>query len=103
MLMNRKLFKLMYVSPGQSGEMLGELRRSLVEKNIPGEYLSYFAVERTISNAAYLTESEQIKVKMKSGKIIDISEASELPAIRALSKIVSKHFVCWAKNVSLGP
>ncbi len=103
MLMNRKLFKLQYVSPEQSGEILQSLRQSLAEKNIPEAFLSYFAVEGTISNAAYLTESEQIKVKMKSGKIIDISEASELPAIRALSKIVSKHFVCWAKNVSLGP
>ena len=103
MLMNRKLFKLQYVSPEQSGEILRSLRQSLAGKNIPEEFLSYFAVEGTISNAAYLTESEQIKVKMKSGKIIDISEASELPAIRALSKIVSKHFVCWAKNVSLGP
>ncbi len=103
MLMNRKLFKLQYVQPGQSSEILRSLRQSLAEKNIPEEFLSYFAVEGTISNAAYLTESEQIKVKMKSGKIIDISEASELPAIRALSKIVSKHFVCWAKNVSLGP
>ncbi len=103
MLMNRKLFKLQYVSPEQSGEILRSLRQSLAQKNIPGGFLSYFAVEGTISNAAYLTESEQIKVKMKSGKIIDISEASELPAIRALSKIVTKHFVCWAKNVSLGP
>lgn len=103
MLMNRKLFKLMYVSPEQSRDILEELRQNLAEKNVPAEFLSYFAVEGTISNAAYLTESEQIKVKMKSGKIIDISEASELPAIRALSKIVSKHFVCWAKNVSLGP
>lgn len=103
MLMNRKLFKLMYVSPEQSRDVLQELRQNLAEKNVPGEFLSYFAVEGTISNAAYLTESEQIKVKMKSGKIIDISEASELPAIRALSKIVTKHFVCWAKNVSLGP
>ncbi len=103
MLMNRKLFKLMYISPEQSREILEELRQNLAGKNVPAEFLSYFAVEGTISNAAYLTESEQIKVKMKSGKIIDISEASELPAIRALSKIVSKHFVCWAKNVSLGP
>ncbi|GAA4440545.1 HD domain-containing protein [Ravibacter arvi] len=103
MLLSRSLFKLQFVTPEQSGETFEKARISLSANGVPAEYLHYFAVEGKISNAAYLTESEQIKVKMKNGGVIDISEASELPAIRALSKIVSKHFVSWAKNVSLRP
>lgn len=103
MLLNRKLFKLRFVAPEESAETWARFSRELTGQGIPEEYLSYFGGEGSISNAAYLTEGEQIKVKKKNGKIIDISEASELPAIRALSKIVSKHFVSWAKNVSLRP
>lgn len=103
MLLNRRLFKLQYVEPAQSGQLLETIRDQLQAKGVPDDCLTYFAVEGSISNSAYMTESEQIKVKTKGGKTMDISEASELPAIRALSKIVSKHFVSWAKHVSLRP
>jgi HD superfamily phosphohydrolase len=103
MLLNRKLFKLQYLSPEQSQEKLSKIRAQQLSQGIPDDCLNYFSVEGSISNAAYMPESEQIRVKTKGGKIMDISEASELPAIRALSKIVSKHFVCWAKHVSLEP
>lgn len=103
MLLNRKLFKLQYVPEEQGPLLLNKIRQQQLEKGLPEEYLSYFSVAGSISNAAYMTEGEQIKVKTKGGKIMDITEASELPAIRALSKIVSKHFVSWGKHVSLRP
>lgn len=102
-MLNRKLFKLRFVQPGESAAILNAAREELLNKGVHEKDLAYFAVEGSISNAAYLTESEQIKIKMKDGQVIDISEASELPAVRALSKIVKKHFVSWAKNVSLRP
>lgn len=102
-MLNRKLFKLRFVQPGESAAILHTAREELLNKGVHEKDLAYFAVEGSISNAAYLTESEQIKIKMKDGQVIDISEASELPAVRALSKIVKKHFVSWAKNVSLRP
>lgn len=103
LLLDRKLFKLRFVQPGETGEILDKARNSLRERGIGETEAAYFAVDGSISNAAYLTESEQIKIRMKDGRVVDISEASELPAVRALSKIVKKHFVSWAKNVSLSP
>jgi hypothetical protein len=38
---------------------------------------------------------------MRSGEVLDIAQASELPNIKALSKIVKKNYLCWPKNVSL--
>jgi hypothetical protein len=58
-------------------------------------------VESQTTNAAYVTGEDQIKVKLKNGKVVDIVEASELPTIKALSKIVRKYYVCWSKTVSL--
>jgi hypothetical protein len=33
--------------------------------------------------------------------VIDIAEASDLPTIQAMSKIVKKNYLCWPKNLSL--
>jgi hypothetical protein len=38
---------------------------------------------------------------MKSGEVLDIAHASDLPSIKAISKIVKKNYLCWPKNVSL--
>jgi hypothetical protein len=38
---------------------------------------------------------------MKSGELLDIAHASDLPNIKAISKIVKKNYLCWPKNVSL--
>jgi hypothetical protein len=55
----------------------------------------------TVSNEAYLVERNSIQVLMKSGELIDVSQASDLPNIRAMSKIVKKNYLCWPKNLSL--
>jgi hypothetical protein len=38
---------------------------------------------------------------MKSGEVIDLASASDLPQIKAMSKTVKKNFLCWPKNVDL--
>jgi uncharacterized protein len=54
----------------------------------------------TVTNEAY-TEGQKINVLMKSGEVVDIAQASDLPSIKAISKIVKKNYLCWPKNVSL--
>jgi hypothetical protein len=63
--------------------------------------MDYFLLTVIISNAAYLPENAQIKVKMKNKEILDVAKASDLPNIQALSKIVIKHYICCPKNVYL--
>lgn len=38
---------------------------------------------------------------MKNGTILDISEASDLPTIKAMSNIVKKNYLCYANDVYL--
>jgi hypothetical protein len=40
-------------------------------------------------------------IKRKSGEVLDIGEASDLPNISALSKIVRKYYLCHPKGLSL--
>jgi HD superfamily phosphohydrolase len=55
----------------------------------------------TVTNEAYITGGQPINILTKSGQVIDIVEASDLPTIRAMSKIVEKNYLCWPKNIYL--
>lgn len=61
---------------------------------------SYLFSYGTVSNEAY-TEGQKINILTKSGELLDIAQASDLPNIKAISKIVKKNYLCWPKNVSL--
>jgi HD superfamily phosphohydrolase len=54
-----------------------------------------------ISNAAYISGSTGINIKMKKGQVLDIASASDLPNIAALGKIVKKFYLTWPKSVNL--
>jgi len=62
---------------------------------------SYFFSVGTLTNEAYVVEGQPIKILMRNGKLVDIAQASDLPNITAISKIVKKDYLCWPKNVSL--
>jgi uncharacterized protein len=55
----------------------------------------------SVSNEAYVTGGEPINILMKTGQVLDIVHASDLPSIKAISKIVEKNYLCWPKNISL--
>ena len=100
-LLDRQLFKIQFLDTPPTESLLESLRQQLKGQGIPEDLVSYFLVEGQTTNSAYVTGEDQIRVKMKNGVIMDIAEASELPTIQALSKIVRKYYVCWAKTVSL--
>jgi hypothetical protein len=54
-----------------------------------------------VSNEAYVAGGKSINILTKQGKVIDIASASDLPTIKAISKIVKKNYLCWPKNISL--
>jgi HD superfamily phosphohydrolase len=55
----------------------------------------------SVSNEAYVTADQPINILTKSGHVIDIAQASDLPTIKAMSKIVEKSYLCWPKNIYL--
>jgi len=102
MILNRKLFSVKIQPEPFEPEYIEKITDKLINNlSILEEDLPYFLIQGTISNAAYLAEDTHINVKMKNGKVLDVADASDLPNIRALSKIVTKHYICWPKNVYL--
>ncbi|MEO1097982.1 MAG: phosphohydrolase, partial [Bacteroidota bacterium] len=54
-----------------------------------------------VTNKAYIGEGQSINILKKDGTVVDIAEAADLPNIKAISKIVRKHYLCYPKNVYL--
>ena len=101
MLLDRRLFKIMLSTEPFAGALVDELAGQLRQAGLPDEDLSYFLVEGQATNAAYLPSEERINIKLKSGKIIDIADASDLSNIQVLTNIVRRYYVCWAKGLSV--
>ena len=99
MLLDRKLFKIILSTEPFAGELLNELEGQLRRIGLPDDILSYFLVEGQATNAAYLPSGDRINIKLKSGKVIDIADASDLSNIQVLTTIVRRYYVCWAKDL----
>jgi uncharacterized protein len=102
MLLNRQLFKIIIGDSEQSSTILEKIQIDLLSQdNVNKEDLSYLVVQGVITNAAYVSGKQNINILTKNNQVIDIAEASDLPTIKALSNIVKKYYICWAKNVYL--
>lgn len=101
-LLARKLFRIRLSNSPLPAEEAQELKRQLLQHYRIGEAdVGYYLVSGQISNAAYLRGAEAIRIQKKDGQVVDVAEASDLPHIRALGKIVKKHYLCWPKTLYL--
>lgn len=102
MLLHRHLFQIKITS-APLGKAQLEKVRGQVSKHFQTlrSDASYFFSWGSLTNEAYLDESRAIHVVTKEGNVIDIAQASDLPNIKAMSKIVRKNYLSWPKNVSL--
>ncbi len=101
-LLSRNLFKIKLTNEKVNKEVIKERKRTLIEKfGLSPKECKYFITKGKLTNEAYVTKAKHINILTKKGEIKDIAQASDLPNIRAISKIVQKYYLSWAKNVSL--
>lgn len=100
-ILSRKLFKV-YLSnkPIEEDMLLGISELVQEQYKVSEADVKYLMISGKISNNAYDVEGQTIDMLTKSGYVIDVAEASDLPNIRALSYKVEKHFVCYPKEVA---
>lgn len=60
---------------------------------------SYFIFKGKIKNQAYSKVDEPIRILKKDKTIVDVVEASDQLNLKALSKPVTKYFICFPKVV----
>lgn len=98
MLLNRRLLKVRLSTEPFDLEFLAEIDDRLRQQGLMDNELPYFRVEGQATNAAYLPSGDAICIKLRSGRVIDIADASDLPNIKALSHIVRRYYVCFLLN-----
>ncbi|WP_420318386.1 HD domain-containing protein [Ekhidna sp.] len=67
--------------------------------NVNEEDAAYLVKTGSVSNSAYIASGQSIKILRKHGDVVDVADASDLPNIKAMSKIVTKHYLCAPKEL----
>ena len=99
MIVNRQLLKVKIKKKPIKEDFLYAQINSLKEKyNITEDEAKYFVFQGEISNQAYTRSKQNIKILYKSGKVEDVVKASDQLNLKALSKKVTKHYICYPKQ-----
>jgi HD superfamily phosphohydrolase len=98
MIINRDLSKIKLNSEKFPAEVLQEMSsRFAKEHNITIQEAKYFIFKGKIKNQAYSKEAEPIRILKKDRTIEDVVEASDQLNLKALSKPVTKYYICYPK------
>ena len=99
-LMNRELFRTEMRSGAVTATEFQELqKRTQATFELQDHEVDYFVYAQTIQNSAYDPTQNNINVLAKDGTLLDITAASDLSNLDALSKIVVKHAVIYPKEI----
>jgi HD superfamily phosphohydrolase len=98
MIINRDLSKVKLSSEKFPSEVLEKMTsRFIKEHNITQQEAKYFIFKGKIKNQAYSKEAEPIRILKKDRTIEDVVEASDQLNLKALSKPVTKYYICFPK------
>ena len=100
MILNRDLLKIQMMDDKPKKESLlryKEKFNSIYNKSV--HETDYFVFKGKIKNQAYNKESEPIRILKKDGSIEDVVQASDQLSLKALSKPVTKYFICYPKEL----
>ncbi len=100
-LLDRTLFKIKFDKNFDLEVLQGQFRESCERAGIKAEEQKYFFREGVARSSGYDLNHPGIKILWKDGRCVEITEASELPTIRAISNIVEKNYLCYANDVYL--
>ena len=99
MIIDRQLLKVKIKKKPIKEDILFTHLKSLMDKyNITEDEAKYFVFTGEISNQAYTRSKQNIKILYKSGKVDDVVKASDQLNLKALSKKVTKHYICYPKQ-----
>ncbi len=96
-LLERRLFRLEWLSEPASAEHLGDIRSRVTQVFGEQAVLEHFVYSGSESNRAYDDAEDQIKILFKSGIVRPITECSDVPLF---TQTVTKHFVCYPKQLA---
>ena len=101
MLLARRLFKTEISNEPFSALQISDLTEQLQqEMNLSDAHLRYFFHQGTLSNVAYVAEGT-INIRTKKNEIVAITQVSDLPNVKLMTKVLKKYYICYPKNLAL--
>ena len=99
-LLDRKLFKIEIQNTPISKDLTDKLiKKTMKLYGITAKEASYFVFTDKVNNSAYNASKFNINILMGNGQLIDVAQASDQLNIQSLSKTVTKHFICYPKEL----
>ncbi len=99
-LVDRKLFRTELQNEPFEVEEISDLRKKIASYfNIQNSEVEYLISNGTITNNAYIPESDKINILNKDKTVVDISASSDQLNLSVLTKTVTKYFLCYPKII----
>jgi hypothetical protein len=100
-LLERHLFKVEI----QTEPFSEAYKNALIEKaekmyGVTAADAKYFVITDTVNNSAYNALSFNINILTGKGTLVDVAEASDQLNLQSLSTTVTKHFICYPKELA---
>jgi HD superfamily phosphohydrolase len=100
MIINRDLLKIKLTNDKVSmEELLIQKERFSIQNNISLIESNYFIFKGKIKSQAYSKVAEPIRILNKDLTIEDVVEASDQLNLKSLSKLVTKYYICFPKQL----
>lgn len=100
MIINRDLLKIQMIDDKPKKESLLPYKNKFTSiYQTSSHETAYFVFKGKIKNQAYNKESEPIRILKKDGSVEDVVQASDQLSLKALSKPVTKYFICYPKEL----
>ena len=100
MILNRTLLKIKFKNNPIADSKVESIKQDLMlEYKLDAHEASYFVFNGHVENLAYNPQQGGLKILYKNGKIKDIIKASDHLSSKVLSKTVTKHYICFPKDI----
>jgi HD superfamily phosphohydrolase len=99
MVLNRDLLKVKMKKQPFSSSFITQKKEEVMQRySLSEAEASYFVFTGETSNLAYRMDRDTINLLKKNGKVVDVATASDQFNLKALSKEVVKHYLCYPKS-----
>ena len=99
MILERELLKIKFHKKKvKASDLQKHITRLKIKYNINDVEASYFVFNGEVMNQAYELKKDNIKILLKNGRVQDIVNISDHLNLKALSKLVTKYYICYPKD-----
>ncbi|MEH6680119.1 MAG: HD domain-containing protein [Sediminicola sp.] len=99
MIINRKLLTIKLKNrPVDPGKFKKHFERTKLTYGLTDAETSYFVFSGEIGNKAYDQEKQNINILTRNGRLTDVAKASDQLNLKALTKTVTKYYICYPKD-----